>query len=167
MSTDAFRCDVFSADQLARLAAAPLPLGIAASPAVRSLHRDLHLDTVDGTLARRGVACRLRLSTDDRHLLTVRMDGVGADRGAARVGARLRAADPAAALQEHTPAGRRLRAIVDPALLEVRLALEVERLARTAHPDWLRRPPVVLHYDRVTVRRVGASREFHQLCAHR
>ena len=65
--TDAFRCDVFSADQLARLAAAPLPLGIAASPAVRSLHRDLHLDTPDGTLARRGVACRLRLSTDDRH----------------------------------------------------------------------------------------------------
>lgn len=169
MATDAFRCDVFSAGQLARLAAAPLPLGIVASRAVRTLHRDLHLDTADGTLARRGVACRLRVSADDRHVLTVRIDGLDGGEGGqpTRIDAPVRSAEPAEALRESTPAGRRLRAVVDPALLEVRVALEVERLARTAHADWLRRPRVVLHYDRVTVRRDRASRDFHQLCVHR
>jgi len=61
---------------------------------------------------------------------------------------------------------RRLRAFVDPLLLVSRLELEVERLTRTAHPDWLGRPRFLVHYDTVTVRRGGAARSFHQLCGH-
>ncbi|HEX6631140.1 MAG TPA: hypothetical protein VF048_08615, partial [Gemmatimonadaceae bacterium] len=167
---DELRCDLFSADQLRRLALAPLPLGIAASAATRTLHRDLYLDTADGVLRRRGVSCRLRISADDRRTLTVRIGGgtLGNGGGAPplRVDAPVHATDPRAALAEDTAVARRLRALVDPALLDVRVELEVERWQRTALPDWLRRPRLALHYDHVTVRRDGAARSFQQLCLH-
>ncbi|HEU4630003.1 MAG TPA: polyphosphate kinase 1 [Gemmatimonadaceae bacterium] len=171
---DELRCDLFSADQLRRLVQAPLPLGIAASVATRTLHRDLYLDTPDGVLRRRGVSCRLRISADDRRTLTVRIaaptppDGNGAHAAPPlRVDAAVRAAEPRAALAEDSTVTRRLRALVDPARLDVRVELEVERWCRTALPDWLRRPRLELHYDHVTVRRDGAARTFQQLCVHR
>ena len=163
------RCDIVSATQLVELASAPLPLGVRASAPRRTLHRDLYLDTVDGVLRRRGVVCRLRVGADDRHSLSLRIGGGDATRAApaVRVDAPVQAAEMAAALREDNPVTRRLRGVVDPALLEVRVVLEVERYVRTALPDWLRRPRVELHYDQVTVRRENATRAFQQLCVHR
>src|SRR5262249_46406153 len=68
---------------------------------------------------------------------------------------------------------RRLRGVIDPALLEVRVDLEVDRLTRSAVRDWLRRPRLSVHLDRVTVRRngngvpgAGGTTHFFQMCAH-
>ncbi|HUQ46038.1 MAG TPA: polyphosphate kinase 1 [Gemmatimonadaceae bacterium] len=169
MHTDAdshaiFRYELRSAEQRRDLAAAPLPLGISASAPRRSMHRDLYLDTGDESLRRRGVVCRLRLCGLDEHRLSLRIRGNGVP--PVRVDATVHSAEVGAALQEDNEASRRLRALVDPALLETRLDLEIDRLTRTAHPDLLRRPRLALHYDQVTLRRGGAVHTFHQLCGH-
>ena len=159
-TADAFRCDVVSADQLEELAQAPLPLAFAASAPVRAAHRDLYLDTPDEVLRRGGAVCRLRLGSDGRHSLSLAL-------GERTRRAAVRATEPQAALAEADAIARWVRALADPALLDVRLELEVERWVRTALPDWLRRPRLELHFDRVTVRRNGSARSFHQLCGHR
>src|SRR6185369_4575003 len=138
-----FRCELLSADQLAAFAAGPLPPGIPAGDARRSMHRDLYLDTPDDSLRRRGVVCRLRI-----------------------VDAPVQTADVAAAFASDNPVARRVRGIVDPSLLQVRADLEVDRLTRGASLDWLRRPRLTVHLDRVIVRRNGASAGFFQMCAH-
>lgn len=159
-----FRYELRSAEQLVSLASARLPLGISASAPRRSMHRDLYLDTSDESLRRRGILLRLRISADDRHQLSLRVDGIGAD--AVRVDAPVRAVDVRAALTEDNAATRRLRAFVDPDAIGVLHDLEVERLTRAAHPDFFLRPRLELHFDRVTVRRDGIERTFHHLCAH-
>src|SRR5256714_3632086 len=164
-SPTSFHYALRSPEQLEALAAARLPLGIDASPPRRSLHRDLYLDTPDDSLRRRGIVCRLRLGATDEHLLSLRIVGRNGTIPV-RIDAVVRSAEIQGALAENTAVGRRVRALVDPAHLVSRLDLEVERLTRTAHHDLLRRPRIVLHYDRVTVRRSGATRSFHQLCGH-
>jgi polyphosphate kinase len=130
------------------------------------MHRDLYLDTADDTLRRRGILCRLRFRDSDERVLSLRI-ATGAGARGLRVDAAVRSSDLARALAENNAATRRLRALVDPTLLQSRLELEVDRLTRTAHPDLFRRPRFELHYDRVTVRRNGIGRTFHQLCGHR
>ncbi|HET7189104.1 MAG TPA: hypothetical protein VFI52_13205, partial [Gemmatimonadaceae bacterium] len=126
-----FRYELRSTEQLRALASAPLPLGIAASAPRRSLHRDLYLDTSDDALRRRGVVCRLRIGATDEHVLSLRIEGNGVH--PIRVDVPVHGTSPAAALAEDTSVARRLSALVDPALLETRLDLEVDRLTRTAH----------------------------------
>ncbi|MEO8622641.1 MAG: polyphosphate kinase 1 [bacterium] len=147
------------------LATAPLPLGIVASAPLRTHHRDLYLDTPDESLRARGITCRLRIGVDDSHLLSLRIDGSAAA-PALRIDSRARAADIRSALTEDTSTARRVRALVDPDLLVPLLDLEVDRITRTAHPNFFRRPRLELHFDRLTVRREGVGRTFHQLCAH-
>ena len=159
-----FRFELRSPEQLQQLAQAPLPLGIAASAPRRTMHRDLYLDTADESLRRRGVLCRLRLGAAGEHELTLRIAGNGAPQ--VRVDAFVRSADVAGALAEDNEATRRIRGLVNPALLEARLDLEVDRLTRTAHPDLLRRPRLALHYDQLTLRRGSASHTFQRMCGH-
>ena len=161
-----FRCELLSADQLGALASGPLPPGIAAGEARRSLHRDLYLDTADDSLRRRGVTCRLRLDAKGGAALTLRIAGGEASGGETRVDARVAAGDVSAAMAADTAVSKRVRGIVDPALLEVRVDLEVDRLTRRASLDWFRRPRLSVHLDRVTVRRNGTSARFFQMCAH-
>ena len=165
-----FRCDVPSATQLTELAYAPLPPRLRASSPRRELHRDLYLDTPDDALRTRGLMCRLRIGADDRRVLTLRIAAPDRDRAARRplrVDARVRAADPRAAVGEDNAVTRRLHALVNPARLEVRDELEVERWVRTALPDWWGRPRLVVHYDRITARRGERTGTFQQLCGHR
>ena len=162
-----FRCELLSADQLAALASGPLPRGLAASEARRSLHRDLYLDTSDDSLRRRGIVCRLR-TTRRRPWNAVALDLSGVERAA--VGSRRRRAVPTCARcsPRDNAVVRRLRGVVDPAALEVRVDLEVDRLTRSAARDWLGRPRLDVHLDRITVRRgaSGPSSSFFQMCAH-
>ena len=129
------------------------------------MHRDLYLDSADESLRRLGITCRLRIGGEDQHVLSLRIDASGRA-GPVRIDAPVRAADVRAALAEDTAAARRLRAFVNPELLDVQLDLEVDRLTRTAHPDFFRRPRLELHFDRVTVRQNGVARSFHHLCGH-
>ena len=162
---DSFRYELRSTQQLKELSATPLPLGIRAGRAVRSLHRDLYLDTAGDSLRQRGVLCRLRLGATDTRLLSLRIRGTNGMEPV-RVDSPVQSGDVQEALKENTEAGRRLSALVDPHLLEVRLELEVERLTRRANPDWLRRPRVEMHYDEILARRNGFSRTFQLLCIH-
>jgi hypothetical protein len=77
-----------------------------------------------------------------------------------RVDAPVQTADVAAAFASDNPVARRVRGIVDPSLLQVRADLEVDRLTRGASLDWLRRPRLTVHLDRVTIRRNGSSARF-------
>jgi hypothetical protein len=162
-----FRCELLSADQLGALASGPLPPGIVAGEARRSLHRDLYLDTVDDSLRRRGVVCRLRLDAKGGAALSLRIAGGEADGGETRVDARVAAGDVQSVMATESEVSKRIRGIVDPSLLEVRVDLEVDRLTRRASLDWLHRPRLSVHLDRITVRRNGTAARFFQMCAHR
>ena len=160
-----FRYELRSAEQLDAIAVAPLPLKIRASPPQRTRHRDLYLDTPDESLRGQGVTCRLRISADDRHILSLRIDGTNGAQPL-RVDAPTATADVQAALAENSTAARRIRAIIDPLHLVPLVDMEVDRLSRFAHPDFFRRPRLELHFDRITIRRDDVVRTFHQLCAH-
>lgn len=160
-----FRCELLSAEHLASLAAGPLPGGLAATEARRELHRDSYLDTADDSLRRRGIVCRLRTSSDGTGTLRIDMPGVNGD---GRIECATRGAAADEVLASSNAVVRRLRGIVDPAALEVRVDLEVDRLTRSAVRDWLGRARLDVHLDRVTVRRGGngMSSSYFQLCAH-
>jgi polyphosphate kinase len=160
------RFELQSPQQLAELAAAVLPADLRADAPRRSLHRDLYLDTPDDALRRRGIVCRLRIQADDQRILSLHIGG-GPTAPPMRVSARVRGVEAVDAVRENSAPGRRLRALVDPALLQVRVSLEVERLTRRAARDWLGRHRVELHYDQITVRRDTLARTFQQLCVHR
>jgi polyphosphate kinase len=160
-----FRCELLSADQLAALASGPLPPGIPAGDARRSMHRDLYLDTPDDSLRRRGIVCRLRVDDAGRTSLSLRVEGPRLE-DVTRVDAPVHTSDVAAALASDNAVARRVRGIVDPSLLQVRADLEVDRLTRGASLDWLRRPRLTVHLDRVTIRRNGSSARFFTMCAH-
>jgi polyphosphate kinase len=159
-----FRCELLSADQLGMLASGPLPSGLSAGDASRSLHRDVYLDTADDSLGRRGVICRLRTHADGKGTLTLRIASSPVNLEVPTHGA-----DVADALAARNDVTRRLRGIVDPSALQVRVDLEVDRLTRSALSDWLGRARLAIHLDRVSVRRNGHSgaASFFQMCAHR
>jgi polyphosphate kinase len=159
-----FRCELLSPDQLASLASGPLPRGIPADEARRSLHRDLYLDTTDDALRQRGIVCRLRAGSDGRGVLSLRI--AEPNGRPVRVQATTNAQNVEVVLAAENAVVRRLRGIVDPAALQVRADLEVDRLSREAARDWLRRPRLTVHLDRVTIRKNGTSASFLQLCAH-
>ncbi len=165
---DHFRCDVPSTARLAALVDAPLPLPTAA--ATRQLHRDLYLDTPDDALRMRGIVCRLRLVLHASPELSLHLAEPGASGAVARmrrVTSRVRSEDPVLAVRERSAVRRRLHALVDPTMLDLRMALEVERWTRVVVGGWFRRPAVELHFDKVTVRRVGVARSFQHLSVHR
>src|SRR5262249_49713222 len=92
------RCELLSADPLGSLSSGPLPPGIAAGEARRSLHRDLYLDTPDDSLRRRGVICRLRLDAQGGAALSLRIAGGEPNGGESRVDARIAASDVPSAM---------------------------------------------------------------------
>ncbi|HYC51390.1 MAG TPA: polyphosphate kinase 1 [Gemmatimonadaceae bacterium] len=156
------RYDVVSGEHLEQLSSMPLPFGLTAAEQ-RVLYRDLYIDTDDDQLQRRGITCRLRIGSDDKRVLTLFVGTVEDVVKPRKYEARVASADPRAALASDTEPVRRLAAIVDFRLLQTRIELQVERLERAANPDWLRRPRLLLLYDRVEVRSGALSRAFHQV----
>ncbi len=159
------RYEIRSARHLDELAAAQLPLPFANAKTTRSQHRDLFLDTPDNALRRRNIVCRLRMGSDDRRTVSVSI-GSDSEGAAARFDSPAKSSDIPEVLSEPSPAVRRLRALIDPSLLVVRLELEVDRVTRTAGSDWLHRPQVELHYDSAVARRDGISGKLFQLSVH-
>ncbi|MGI9043831.1 MAG: polyphosphate kinase 1 [Gemmatimonadaceae bacterium] len=160
-----FRFEIRSARHLEELAKLPLPLGLGDGAPKASRHRDLYLDTPEDHLRRRNVTCRLRLCADDTRLLSVRI-GAGAGGSEERFDSAVKSAEVQAALAENTATGRRLRALVDPGLLVVRLEIQTERTTRKADRDWLGRHRLEVHYDRSTGKRDGRSSTFYHVCLH-
>jgi polyphosphate kinase len=162
-----FRCAVDGAEALARLREAPLPLRLKSGPAERSFHRDIFLDTSDRSLNGRGVVCRLRMRADDRRVLTLVIGG-SADQPPQRFEAEVAELDARRALEGTTEPARRLRGLIDPALLKPRIEVETERWTRVASSGWLRQVPrMVFLYDQCTVRHSGLARAFEELQVRR
>ena len=154
------RYDVVSAEQLEKLSSAPLGSRTRSS---RLLYRDLYIDTDDDQLQRRGLACRLRVGSDDVRMLTLFVGTPNDPAPARRHEARVDSADPRVVLAGNSEPARRLAAVVDARLLQTRLELHVERVLRETDFDLLGRPRVLLMYDRVQVRSGTSKRTFHQL----
>jgi polyphosphate kinase len=162
-----FRCSVDGLETLARLRSAPLPAGLTSGPLERSFHRDIFLDTSERTLTQRGVVCRLRMQADDRRVLSLIIGG-SSDRPPERWDAEVPELDARRALEGTTEPARRLRGLVDPALLRPRIEVETERWSRVASSGWLaKRARMVFLYDACTVRSGGLARTFEELQVRR
>lgn len=162
-----FRCAVDGPEALHRLREAPLPLGLRGDPPERSFHRDIYLDTPDGSLEGRGVSCRLRVQADDRRSLALIVGGAGS-RPPERWEAVVPELDLRRALEGTSEPARRLRGLVDPALLKPRIEIETERWTRVVRAGWFRRQPrFVFLYDIGTVRQGGLVRSFEEIQVRR
>lgn len=159
-----WRWEAISREQLAAVAAAPLPGRVPAVATRRELHRDVFLDTAERSLRARGVRCRLRCTAEGTATLTLWTAGESGTEQ--RVSVRVDSTEPSEALAQRTIVRRRLAGLVDPAALQPWIALEVERVSRFAGRDWLGRPLVVVHYDDITVRRDSAARSFQLVTEH-
>jgi polyphosphate kinase len=156
------RFDVVTPEQLETLKSRSIP-GAPGVPPISVRYRDLYLDTADEQLERRGITCRLRIGSDDTRILTVFIGAPGDAAPPQRFEARVPSPDPRVVIAGSSPPARRVAAVVDPRLLEVRLELHIERVIRVAEVDLLRRPKVQVLYDRIDVRTATASRPFHQV----
>jgi polyphosphate kinase len=156
------RFDVVTPEQLDELVARPIA-GAPDVPPVSVRYRDLYLDTADEQLERRGITCRLRVGSDDTRRLTVFIGTPDDPAPPQRVEASVDSADPRLAVAGSSEPARRLAAMVDIRLLEVRLELQIERTIRVAERSMLRKAVVRTLYDRIEVRTATSSRTFHQV----
>src|SRR5207245_2861510 len=129
--TAEWRGEVPTLDLLNRLVTEALPLGLRSGPAEPFFQRDIYFDSADWTLRRRGVSCRFRIRVDDRRILTLRTIGRW-DGGVPLVLPQTFEADVpelegAQALTGTSDPARRLRSLIDPALLLPRIQFETER----------------------------------------
>jgi polyphosphate kinase len=164
-----FRCDLPTAELFGRLVTGPLPRGLVVRGVEWRLCHDVYLDTADSALARRGVACRIRSGGDERPSIAL---GIGrpdlpASGPSELFEAEIHAADIPAILAAGSEPVRRLRELVDPARLESRLDLEIERVVRIGSRAWRLPGRFGFLYDRVTVRRGRLTREFRELKVRR
>ncbi|HEY7567781.1 MAG TPA: hypothetical protein VH762_09440, partial [Gemmatimonadaceae bacterium] len=158
------RWDVPTADALKRLVSEPLPLALREGPVTRGFLRDIYYDTPDNALKARGVMCRVRHGSDDRHELTVAIvteqDGQSF---VTRADSDIPGGDVQAVLQATNDATRLLRSIVNPSSLGPQLELEIERQLRPASGGWWRPARYELEYAIMTVRTGELARSFHEL----
>ncbi|MDQ6717822.1 MAG: polyphosphate kinase 1 [Gemmatimonadota bacterium] len=158
------RCDVVSSELLEQLIHSPLPLGLSSSPPVRSFYREMYLDTHSDTLRKAGIRCSIRVAAEGESNLVVEIGerGRAAD-SRQRYSARLPDPDIRSALTTPSEPVKRLSAILDPRLIELQVELDVERHTRNTAPDWMRRPSIAAHFERIKVRAGGSAKSFHQL----
>lgn len=153
--------DIPTAAAALELTRAPLPLRLRAGAPRWDFYRDLYFDTAGGDLRRRGVSCRLRYDLRDRPWLAVVVPGVEPFE------AEVSELEPVAVFAGASEPARRLRALVDPARLQQRLELEVERRRRRVYLPVVPLPQFVLATDQIVARYHGESLTFHELVAWR
>ena len=158
------RCDVVSSELLEQLILAPLPFGLESSAPARTFYRELFLDSGRDVLRKAGVRCSIRVGAggESRLALEIGARGRGGEEGK-RYTVNLADPDVGSALAGNSEPVRRLSAIVDPRHIEVQVELDVERHTRTAAPDWLRRPSIAVHFERIRVRCGDVTKSFHQI----
>ncbi len=157
------RCDVVSSELLEQLILAPLPLDWPATPASRSFYREQFLDSGQDTLRKAGVRCSIRIGSSGDSELTVQMGTRGNPTDGPRFSARVPDPDIRAVLATRCEPVKRLSAIIDPRHIEVQVELDVERRTRMTGHDWLRRPSIAAHFERIRVRSMDVSKSFHQI----
>jgi len=165
--TPEWKAEVPTLDLLNRMVTDPLPLGLSAGPVEPFFQRDIYFDSADWTLRRRGVSCRFRIRVDDRRILTLRTIGRW-EGGVPLVLPQTFEADVpelegAQALAGTSDPARRLRSLIDPALLLPRIQFETERRVRRSKARWFSRGRYDVVYDVVTVRSQQMAVAFEEL----
>src|SRR5947199_7309218 len=165
--TPEWKGEVPTLDHLNRMVTDPLPLGLRSGPVEPFFQRDIYFDSADWTLRRRGVSCRFRIRVDDRRILTLRTVGRW-EGGVPLVLPQTFEADVAElegeqALAATSDPARRLRSLIDPALLLPRIQFETERRLRYTRAGWFSRGRYDVVYDVVTVRGRQRAQTFQEL----
>jgi len=165
--TPEWRGEVPTLELLNRMVLDALPLGLRSGPVDTFFQRDIYFDSADWTLRRRGVSCRFRIRVDDRRILTLRTIGRW-EGGVPLVLPQTFEADVPELEGEQALAGtsdpaRRLRSLIDPALLLPRIQFETERRVRHTRAGWFSRGRYDVVYDVVTVRGRQRAQTFQEL----
>ena len=159
--------DVPGLELLNRIVAAALPLALRSGPLETFFQRDIYVDSADWALRRRGVNCRFRIRVDDRRILMFRTVGRPEDRGALSEAQTFTADVPdleiEAALAGTSEPARRLRSLIEPALLTRRIQFETERRLRRTTRRLFARGSYEVRYDVVTVRSAQRAATFQEL----
>jgi hypothetical protein len=155
-----------SPELLVLLASGERPLGVRAGPPrIRSIW-ETYFDTPDEALRRRGMTCKLRQEEGGEPDVVVTL---GEDPDAEGVTSRLRLTASAVGfglfetLRGDSEAAIQIQKIVEPGKLRPQIALEIQRLGRVYRRGLLRRPALLLYFDRITVRAGGVSAVFHEI----
>jgi len=165
--TPEWRGEVPTLELLNRMVLDALPLGLRSGLVDTFFQRDIYFDSADWTLRRRGVSCRFRIRVDDRRILTLRTIGRW-EGGVPLVLPQTFEADVPELEGEQALAGtsdpaRRLRSLIDPALLLPRIQFETERRVRHTRAGWFSRGRYDVVYDVVTVRGRQRAQTFQEL----
>jgi len=161
-------CSVPSVEALHALATQPLPLGLGTPEAQRRSIRDVYLDTPERQFRTRGISCRYRVGGDGRRQLTLFLSPIqSGDADHARIDADVTDADPLVAARGESEPARRIRAIVDPALLVIAYTVQTERLTRQTPRGWLGGGQFEFAYDAATVEQNGIVRAFQEVRVRR
>jgi polyphosphate kinase len=155
------RWDIPTPARFEEVIRSPLPLGLRAGPPRLTFHRDLYFDTTDRDLARREVTVRLRHDLGQGRRLTLAVPGMKPCEAA------VSELDSPGVLAGPSEPARRLRALVDPTRLGLRLELEVERRLHRVAVPLIHLPQFALALDVITARRHSESRTFQELVAWR
>src|SRR6266576_2039717 len=165
--TPEWKGEVPTLDLLNRMVTQALPLGLRSGPVEPFFQRDIYFDSADWTLRRRGVSCRFRIRVDDRRILTLRT--IGRWEGGVPIllpqtfEADVPDLEGEQALAGTSDPARRLRSLIEPALLRPRIQFETERRVRHTRPWWFSRGRYEVLYDVVTVRTHELAQTFQEL----
>src|SRR6266699_176546 len=165
--TPEWKGEVPTLELLNRMAMDALPLGLRSGPVEPFFQRDIYFDSADWTLRRRGVSCRFRIRVDDRRILTLRT--IGRWEGGVPIllpqtfEADVPDLEGEQALAGTSDPARRLRSLIEPALLRPRIQFETERRVRHTRPGWFSRGRYEVLYDVVTVRTHELAQTFQEL----
>jgi hypothetical protein len=155
-----------SPELLVKLASGDHPLGLPAGPPHITVLRETYLDTEDHALRRRGMTCKLRQVEGEDPDLVVTV-GEGPDSEGITSRTRLTASAVGfgvfETLRGDSEAAHQIRKFVEPAHLRARIALDIQRLGRVYRSPVLRRPILLLFFDRITVQAGTSSTVFHEL----
>ena len=157
------RCDVVSSELLEQLVLAPLPLGLESAAPVRNFYRELFLDSSSDTLRKAGIRCSIRINASGESELVVQMGTRANPSDGPKYKAQIGDPDIRTVLASRCEPVKRLSAILDPRHIEVQVELDVERRSRLTARDWLRRPSIAAHFERVRVRSLHVTKSFHQI----
>jgi polyphosphate kinase len=143
------RWEVPDSDLLRQILSDPPASGLRFSrrPPQRTYFRDVYFDTPEGDLSQRGARCRVRFAANGEWVLAVSSPGAG------RLDSRSSGAEAADQFAADSAAGRRLRALIDPARLAPWVELEIARAWRTLFWRGVPLPMCDVVLDDVTARR--------------
>lgn len=155
-----------SSELLVRLASGDRPLGVKAGPPRIRVLRETYFDTADQALRRRGMTCKLRQGEGEEPSVVVTV-GEGPDSEGITSRSRLTASAVGLGVYEtlkgdSEPAAQ-IQKFVDPGNLRPHIALDIQRLGRVFRTTALRRPVLLLFFDRITVQVGRSSSVFHEL----